>query len=164
MSCQNLVETCRVWCSHGGGYKVISSGTQRRVVRWKSADVSEDQALCVACFMLVPCLACSSTVKMKKTSSSQPSVDFHWTIWHYVQDNRISIIFKHPFAFIYTSYIKYAVYNATWNLLFISILPRHVTAALGHHQVLLLKLSHCNILTPNDDGPMRPKHVMVKYE
>jgi hypothetical protein len=27
---------------------------------------------------------------------------------------------------------------------FILILPRHVSAALGHHQVLLLKLSHCN--------------------
>jgi hypothetical protein len=28
--------------------------------------------------------------------------------------------------------------------LFILILPRHISAALGHHQVLLLKLSHCN--------------------
>jgi hypothetical protein len=28
-------------------------------------------------------------------------------------------------------------------LILILILPRHVSAALGHHQVLLLKLSHC---------------------
>jgi hypothetical protein len=45
---------------------------------------------------------------------------------------------------VLSSYIKYTVFNATWNFLFILILPRHVSAALGHHQVLLLKLSHCN--------------------
>jgi hypothetical protein len=55
----------------------------------------------------------------------------------------ICIIFKHPVAFIYTSYTKYTVFNATY-IFFILILPRHVFAALGHHRVLLLKLSHCN--------------------
>jgi hypothetical protein len=45
------------------------------------------------------------------------------------------IIFKHPVAFIYTSYIlKYTVFNATLSFSFLFIL-RHVSAALGHHQV-----------------------------
>jgi hypothetical protein len=44
----------------------------------------------------------------------------------------------------YITYTKYTVFNVTWNFLFILILPRHVSASLGHHQVLLLKLSHCN--------------------
>jgi hypothetical protein len=42
------------------------------------------------------------------------------------------------------SYTKYTVFNATWNFFFILILPQHVSASFGHHQVLLLKLSHCN--------------------
>jgi hypothetical protein len=46
-----------------------------------------------------------------------------------------NIVFKHPVAFIYTSYIlKYTVLNATSSFSFLFIL-RHVSAALGHHQV-----------------------------
>jgi hypothetical protein len=56
----------------------------------------------------------------------------------------MDIIFKHPVAFICISYTKYTAFNETRNFLFILILPRHVSASLGHHQVLLLKLSHWN--------------------
>jgi hypothetical protein len=31
-------------------------------------------------------------------------------------------------------------------ILFILTITRHVSSAVGHHQVLLLKLFHCNIL------------------
>jgi hypothetical protein len=50
---------------------------------------------------------------------------------------RFPLKLRHP-------YTKSKDFNATWNCLFILILPRHVSAAMGHHQVLLLKLSHCN--------------------
>jgi hypothetical protein len=38
-----LIKFCRIWGSRSGRYEaVLSSGIQRRVVRWKSTDVSEE--------------------------------------------------------------------------------------------------------------------------
>jgi hypothetical protein len=46
------------------------------------------QALLANCFMLVSCLAYSSTLKMEATCSSEMSVDFQRTIWHYIPEYR----------------------------------------------------------------------------
>jgi hypothetical protein len=42
----------------------------------------------VACFMVVPCLAYSLTLKMEATCFSDMSVDFQWTTWRYIPDDR----------------------------------------------------------------------------
>jgi hypothetical protein len=41
-----------------------------------------------ACFMLVSCLAYSSTLKMEVTCSSGMSVDFHHNTWRYIPEDR----------------------------------------------------------------------------
>jgi hypothetical protein len=46
------------------------------------------QALIVACFMLVSCLAYFSTLKMKATSSTKTLVDFEETTWHFIPEDR----------------------------------------------------------------------------
>jgi hypothetical protein len=47
------------------------------------------RALLVACFMLVSCLAYSSTLKMEVTCSSESSVDFQRITWRYIAEHRI---------------------------------------------------------------------------
>jgi hypothetical protein len=39
--------------------------------------------------VLVSCLAYSSTIKMQATCSSLIYVDFQWTTWRYIPENRI---------------------------------------------------------------------------
>jgi phosphatidylinositol kinase/protein kinase (PI-3 family) len=46
------------------------------------------KAKLIACFMLVPCLACSSALKMQMTSSSKTLADFQWTTWRYIPEKR----------------------------------------------------------------------------
>jgi hypothetical protein len=41
-----------------------------------------------ACFMLVSCLAYSSTLKMKAIFSSKMSIDFQWTTWRSIPNDR----------------------------------------------------------------------------
>jgi hypothetical protein len=40
------------------------------------------------CLILVPCLAYSSTLKMEETRSSGTSVDFQWTAWRYIAEDK----------------------------------------------------------------------------
>jgi hypothetical protein len=47
-------------------------------------------------FVLVSCLAYSSTLKMGATYSSEMSVNFQWTTWHYIPVDR-SLVFKYSF-------------------------------------------------------------------
>jgi hypothetical protein len=46
------------------------------------------KALLAACFMLVSCLAYSSTLKMEKICSSETLVDFHRITWCYIPEHR----------------------------------------------------------------------------
>jgi hypothetical protein len=46
------------------------------------------RALLATCFMLVSCLAYSSTLKMAAKRSSETSVDFQQTAWDYIPDDR----------------------------------------------------------------------------
>jgi hypothetical protein len=46
------------------------------------------QALLAICFMLVSCLAYSSTLKMVAACSSETSVDFQRIAWYYIPDGR----------------------------------------------------------------------------
>jgi hypothetical protein len=46
------------------------------------------EALLATCFMLVSCLAYSSTLKMEATSSSKMSDDFQQIAWHYIPEDR----------------------------------------------------------------------------
>jgi hypothetical protein len=41
-----------------------------------------------ACFLPTSRLAYSSSLKMGVTCSSETSLDFQWTTWHYIQENR----------------------------------------------------------------------------
>jgi hypothetical protein len=73
--------------------RIVSSGIKRRVVRWKSTDVSEEymslpssglknksSRLCLSPgFTLVSCSPYSSNLKMEATCSSETSVDFQRT-------------------------------------------------------------------------------------
>jgi hypothetical protein len=45
-------------------------------------------------FLLVSCLAYSSTLKMYATCSFEALVDFHRTTWRYIPDNEI--LHNHP--------------------------------------------------------------------
>jgi hypothetical protein len=47
-----------------------------------------NKALLAACFMLVPYLAYSSNPKMETICSSETSVDFYRTTWHYIPEVR----------------------------------------------------------------------------
>jgi hypothetical protein len=60
------------------------------------------QAYCSACccFMLVSCLAYSSTPNTKATCSSKLAVDFQWTTQHYIPEERI----LHNLNVLYTPY------------------------------------------------------------
>jgi hypothetical protein len=40
----------------------------------------------VICFMLVSCLAYSSTPKMEENCSSKTSVEFQWAVWRHIQN------------------------------------------------------------------------------
>jgi hypothetical protein len=50
--------------------------------------------LLAACFMLIACLAYSSTLKMEATCSSKTLVDSQWTTWHYIPEDRT--LHNHP--------------------------------------------------------------------
>jgi hypothetical protein len=63
-SCNINKPICEIWGSHSGGYEEF------------------------ACFMLVSCLACYSTLKMEVRCSSETLVDFHRDIWHYIPEDR----------------------------------------------------------------------------
>jgi hypothetical protein len=43
------------------------------------------------CFMLVSCLAYSSTLKIEATCSFETSVDFQWTTQHYIQEASVIV-------------------------------------------------------------------------
>jgi hypothetical protein len=58
----------------------------RRISQARNKDKA---AILTACFMLVPCLAYSSTVKMEATCSSETSINFHRNTLHYIPDVRI---------------------------------------------------------------------------
>jgi hypothetical protein len=79
----------RVRCSRSGGYEQLyiflhTSPCSPLKVNQRFGRTSYlhlqggkiNQALLAACFKLVPCLAHSSTLKMKETCSSETSVDF----------------------------------------------------------------------------------------
>jgi hypothetical protein len=51
--------------------------------------ISQASMLCLpSVFTQASCLAYSSTLKMEATYSSETSVDFQWTTWHYIQGDR----------------------------------------------------------------------------
>jgi hypothetical protein len=80
--------------SRGRLWRVLSSGIWRRVVRWKSSDVSQehiffifrvDAELCLPLtFTLFPCSAHSSTLKMEAICPSKTSVDIQRAIQRYI--------------------------------------------------------------------------------
>jgi hypothetical protein len=81
--------------SHWFFWRVISSGTERRVVRWKSTDVSEEHPKKVSSrdllahfFTLVSFLAYSSSLKTEKKYSFKTSVDIQLTTRSYKSENR----------------------------------------------------------------------------
>jgi hypothetical protein len=101
--CSWLSVTCLCLLSVGCSLhksRLLSSGTYRRVVRWKQTDVSEEyisifkiEGLCPSrkpvewglltiCFTLVSRLTYSSTLKMEERYSSETSVDFKRTTRH----------------------------------------------------------------------------------
>jgi hypothetical protein len=49
---------------------------------------SEQSTLLAACFMLISCLAYSSTVNMKARCFSKTLVDFQWTTWRCIPEDR----------------------------------------------------------------------------
>jgi hypothetical protein len=53
-------------------------------VSYINQDFGKLIALLATCIMLVTCLAYSSTLQMEETCSSKMSVDFQWSIWHYI--------------------------------------------------------------------------------
>jgi hypothetical protein len=48
----------------------------------------EEFALLAPASTLVSCLAYSSTLKIEATCSSETSVHFQWTTWHYISEHR----------------------------------------------------------------------------
>jgi hypothetical protein len=44
------------------------------------------EVMFATCFKLIPCLAYSSTLKMEATCSSETSVNFRHTTWHYIPE------------------------------------------------------------------------------
>jgi hypothetical protein len=51
-----------------------------------SQEISTNETLFVTCFMLVSCLAYSSTLKMEVICSSETSVDFQRITWRYIPE------------------------------------------------------------------------------
>jgi hypothetical protein len=68
-------------------YQQMSSYLERRIVRWKSANVSDEHGAFV--FILVSTWACSSTLNV--ICSSKISVHFKRTIWHFIR-SRDSVV------------------------------------------------------------------------
>jgi hypothetical protein len=65
----------------------------------------------------------------------------------YLLTVKVFIIFQHPVTLKYSLNSIITVFNATFRT-WVFTLVQHVSATLGHHQVLLLsllKLSHCNL-------------------
>jgi hypothetical protein len=55
-------------------------------------ETSKKQARIAACFLLVSCLAYSSTLKMEAICSSEMLIGFYRTTWYYTQEDRIFIV------------------------------------------------------------------------
>jgi hypothetical protein len=59
---------------------ILCSPFESQSVFWRNVLAS--------CFMLVSCVAYSSTLEMEVMSSSQTSADFQWAKWHYISEDR----------------------------------------------------------------------------
>jgi hypothetical protein len=55
-------------------------------------DIFRVEALLAACFMLVSCLAYSSTVTVEAKYSSEIPVDFQRATWRYIPEERTLIV------------------------------------------------------------------------
>jgi hypothetical protein len=51
-------------------------------------DIGVNQAVLTALFMLILCMAYSSTLKLKMIWSSEVSADFYWTTLHWIPEDR----------------------------------------------------------------------------
>jgi hypothetical protein len=74
--------------------------------------MSASRLLCLPpAFMLVSCLAHSSTLKIEATCSSETPVDFERTTWRYIpQDRTLALRFSHIHSFINTIHADAQVY------------------------------------------------------
>jgi hypothetical protein len=83
---------CRYYTWLNNVWSIPSSGIKRRVVRWKSTDVSEKyvasmfmvEAQLGNWFVLISCMAYTSTLKMEATCFSETSVHFRRTTRRYI--------------------------------------------------------------------------------
>jgi hypothetical protein len=82
--CRGNIKFYKVTC------RVPSSGTQRRVIRWKSTHISGEHAQLrlPPAFRFVSCLAYSKTLKKEAAYSYETSVDVQRTIWRYIPEYR----------------------------------------------------------------------------
>jgi hypothetical protein len=67
-------------------------------------------------FMLISCLAYSLTLKMKVPCSSKMSVDFRWTIWCYIPEDRTLFLVISEFPYRSVSHITDTVKLNWWRL------------------------------------------------
>jgi hypothetical protein len=110
--------------------KQICMETNARATIDKLLDASFSYAVCVISKesrrLVLPITSCVNHNFTFHWSSTDPRT---WEKWEGVlashkcgvpphAKGHINIIFKQPVAFIYTSYIKYTVSNATWNFLY----------------------------------------------
>jgi hypothetical protein len=106
--CQYDTFVGRIWDSHSGGYEefcflgyhsVQSVESQQAFRKKMSPSYSRlknkpTKSLLATCFMLVPCFAYSSTLKMNVTCSSETLVDFQQTTRQYIPEVR-TLIHRH---------------------------------------------------------------------
>jgi hypothetical protein len=114
--------------------RVLSSGMQRHVVRWKSED-----------FNLLSYLAYLSTLKMEAECSSETSVWTEYTVlhsrWYKPSSYIYSFAFEHPVALMYL--LVYLYISLKYNLLSChTSLSLDVSAVHGHHQVHISLTKH----------------------
>jgi hypothetical protein len=70
----------RTCCLHRQGWRIREARNRH--------EGGSSQTLLPVCFMLVSCLAYSSTLKMEVTHCSETMVDFHWTTQHNTLEDR----------------------------------------------------------------------------
>jgi hypothetical protein len=94
-------ETCRL---HLQGWRISQARNQHQagVLITCFTLVS---CLLATCFMLVSCMAYSLNLKMEVTCSSETSVDFQWTAWRYIPEDRTLHTFYVWYIFFPTSFV-----------------------------------------------------------
>jgi hypothetical protein len=75
-----------MWLSQRWLWTILSCGTQRSVVHWKSTGVVEEHV--ASCFIMFSCVTYFTVLKKEEAYSSQTLVVFQWNTLRYIPKGR----------------------------------------------------------------------------